>query len=168
MMFEPALLAQWSAVASLGLLLALIGLRAVHSATTRAVMVGLVAALGVTTYAIGERVLGNARPAAFEFLRAETEQRVLYAQAVREQGIYLLLADDPVPTYYRLPWDEKTARDLRQALEEAQKNQTPLMFRFEPSLDEREPKFYALPQPDQPEKPAPERSFEYSNPGWSI
>lgn len=168
MMTEPSLLILWGAVAGFGLLLALVGLRSSRSVGMRAVVIGLVVALGVTTYGVGERVLGNARPVSFELLQPASEAQVLYAQAVRDEGIYLLIAGDPVPTYYRLPWDDETARELREALERSLEKQTPLMFRFEPSLDEREPKFYAMPQPSQPDKPAPEQGLEYRNPGWSI
>lgn len=167
-MSAPSLLMLWGAVAVLGLLLALVGLRTANGVGTRAAVVALLAVLGATTYGVGERVLGNARPVGFDFFRPSAEAHVLYAKSVPGEAIYLLLEGDPAPTYYRLPWDENTARELRQALDKALKNQTELMFRFEPSLDKREPKFYALPQPAPPPKQAPEQGFEYRSPGWSI
>lgn len=168
MITEPMLMLLLGAVGVLGLALAWLAFSGALSAGARLAAVVLVVALAGVAYAAGERVLGNARPVGFEVMRPADEVQVLYAQAVRDQGIYLLVAAGAVPTYYRLPWDEETAKELRQALEESHEKQTPLMFRFEPSLEDRERKFYALPQQKLPDKPAPEKGFEYRNPEWGI
>jgi len=167
-MLDTSLLMLWLAVVSLALALGLVALRSANGAAMRALVVGVVVVLAGVTYAAGERVLGNARPVAFEAVKPAEPVRVLYTQAIQGKGIYLLLANDQVPTYFRLPWDENTAKELRQALQKAEENQTPLMFRFEPSLDDRESMFYAMPQPKLPEKEPPERGLEYRDREWRI
>ena len=71
-------------------------------------------------------------------------------------GLYLWLQLDgaPEPRAYRLPWDQRMAAAAAAALEEAQRNGTAVRMRlpFEPTLDHREPKFYAPPQPALPPK----------------
>lgn len=168
MTVEPALLMMLVAVAATGLALALIALRRSDGGGFRVVVLALLAALGISAYVGGERVLGNARPVALEVVRAAEEAQVLYAQAVRNKGIFLLLATSSTPVYYRLPWDEATATQLRKALEKAERNQAQLMFRFEPSLERREPKFYAMPQPALPEKDPPKPGIEYRSREWNI
>lgn len=53
------------------------------------------------------------------------------------------------------PWDSETAQALQDALDEAERNGTGVQMRwqFEPSLDNRDPLFYAIPQPVLPNKP---------------
>lgn len=167
-MVEPILLSLWVTVAGFGLVLAAVALRVARGRWMRLLVVALVVALAGSTYAVGERVLGHARPIGFEIVRPGEDARVLYAQAVQGKGIFLLVAAGDVPTYYRLPWDERTAKELRKATEAARDGQLALMFRFEPSLDDREPLFYAMPQPAPPEKEPPEPGLEYRDPIWSI
>jgi hypothetical protein len=61
------------------------------------------------------------------------------------------------PRAYQLPWDRRTAEQLQAAARAAAEQQAALRMRlpFEPSLDDREPRFYALPQPALPPKDAP-------------
>jgi hypothetical protein len=167
-MIEPSLLMVWAAVAALSLVLGLIALRATDSAGIRALVVAIVVVVSAVTYGGGERVLGNARPVSFEIVKPAEPSRVLYTQAVRGKGIYLLVATEKSPTYFKLPWSEKTAKELRKALEQAEQNQMPLMFRFERSLDDRKPMFYAMPQPALPEKQMPKPGLEYQDREWRI
>lgn len=72
------------------------------------------------------------------------------------EGIYLWLqlSDAPEPRAYLLPWSRDLAEQLQAARREAEQNDTQLQMRlpFEPSLDDREAKFYAMPQPALPPK----------------
>ena len=74
----------------------------------------------------------------------------------RSEGIYLWLQlpDVPEPRAYVLPWNRDLAEQLQTALREAEENRSGVQMRlpFEPSLDDRQPKFYALPQPALPPK----------------
>lgn len=167
-MFETTLLIMWAGVVALAFVLGLIALRATDSAGIRATVVAIVVILGGVTYAGGERVLGNARPVAFEVVKPAEPARVLYSQAIEHRGIFLLIATEQTPTYFKLPWSEKTAEELRKAMEEAQRNQMPLMFRFERSMENREPMFYAMPQPSLPEKQPQKPGFEYQDREWRI
>jgi hypothetical protein len=89
---------------------------------------------------------------------------VVASRLIENEGIYLWLqlVDVVEPRAYVLPWDRNSAEQLQQALREAEQNRSGVQMRlpFEPSLDDREPKFYALPQPALPPKdltdPAPE------------
>jgi|GEM_PF-6167496 len=42
------------------------------------------------------------------------------------------------------------------------------MFQFEPSVEKREPRFYALPQPAPPVKQSPAPGLEYRSPEWRV
>lgn len=168
MTLDNSLLFLLIAIVALGLCLALIALRRASGPGMRLLVLAMFAGLGTTATFGGERVLGNARPAALDLLRDADEAKVLYAHAVRDVGIFLLLSQGPTPVYYRLPWTDETAKQLRKALEEAERNQAALMYRFEPSEEEREPKFYAMPPPPMPEKTPPTPGIEYRNPEWDA
>jgi hypothetical protein len=81
-----------------------------------------------------------------------------YAAMVEDEAIYLWLQLDGVkePRAYELPWDRRTAEQLQTAARAAAERQVALRMRlpFEQSLDDRDPRFYALPQPGLPPKDA--------------
>lgn len=88
------------------------------------------------------------------------ETTVLAGQPREDEGRILLWlqADDCEPTAYAMPYSHERAEQLARALEEAQRQGTDARLRFEPSLERREPKFYAPPPqvlPPKPEPPAP-------------
>ena len=87
------------------------------------------------------------------------EASILSASYVEGEAIYLTLQWGQVPNLYRIPWDRDTAEQLQQAMRDAQRDGSTAMMRlpFEPSWDRNEPRFYALPQPKMPDKPAPGR-----------
>ena len=62
----------------------------------------------------------------------------------------------PEPRAYQLPWSKAEAQQLQKALREAEAGGSGVRMRmpFEPSLDPREPRFYAAPQPAMPPKDA--------------
>jgi hypothetical protein len=82
--------------------------------------------------------------------------------------LWLQLAGSAEPRAYRLPWDVRMAEELQRAIEQAQRNGTGVRMRlpFEPTLDRREPKFYAAPQPALPPKDLAQPPAEvYRQPG---
>ena len=59
------------------------------------------------------------------------------------------------PRAYRLPWDQRWPSSCSRRAREAQRERQPrlrMRLPFEPTLDDREPRFYALPQPALPPK----------------
>jgi hypothetical protein len=102
-------------------------------------------------------LLSMPKPVALEWWHATADEATVLGATIQEgEGIYLWLqlAAAPEPRAYVLPWSRETAEQLQAARREAEANETPLQMRlpFEPSLDDRAPKFYALPQPALPPK----------------
>ncbi len=102
-------------------------------------------------------LLSMPKPVALEWWHATAEDATVLSSTVREgAGIYLWLqlSEVPEPRAYVLPWSRELAEQLQAARREAEQNETPLQMRlpFEPSLDDREPKFHAMPQPALPPK----------------
>lgn len=95
------------------------------------------------------------------------DHTIIGAKIVIGEGIFVLVdrgADEP--RYYRLPWDEKTASQLQEALDgrgeggEAGMHVDP----FEWSWDVHPPQFWAKPQPKVlPDKPAQEAAPHFDN-----
>jgi hypothetical protein len=116
-------------------------------------------ALMGTAYGAMLDLLSKPKPASFEWWLAKAgEATVLGSSTVENQAIYLWLQLDGVdePRAYRLPWDTRTAEQLQAAARAAAEQQTALRMRlpFERTLDDRDPRFYALPQPALPPKDA--------------
>jgi hypothetical protein len=130
--------------------------------TVKAGALAVAFALMVTGYAAMLDLLSKPKPASFEWwLDRADEATVLGNAMVEDQAIYLWLQLDGVqePRAYELPWDRRTAEQLQNAARDAAERQTALRMRlpFEKSLDDRDPRFYPLPQPGLPPKrpPAP-------------
>ncbi|MGH6904186.1 MAG: hypothetical protein ACREIR_15740 [Geminicoccaceae bacterium] len=120
-------------------------------------------------YASLVELLSQPKPVDLEWwLSDAADAEVLAARQVENQGIYLWLQlpDIAEPRAYVLPWDRASAEQLQQALREAEQQGSGVQMRspFEPSLDDREPKFYALPQPALPPKDLVEPPPEFYQP----
>ena len=118
-------------------------------------------------------LLSRPKPVALEWWLAHADEATVLGSQMREgQSLYLWLQVDgeAEPRAYRLPWDQQTAQQLQNALEEAQRNGTQARMRlpFEPTLDAREPKFYAPPQPALPPKDLAEPPQIYVQPGQNA
>jgi hypothetical protein len=119
-------------------------------------------------YAAMIGLLSMPKPATLEWWLAKApEATVLGSSLEEDKAIYLWLQLDGVaePRAYVLPWSRQLAEELQQAAREAQEQQSAVRMRtpFEPSLDQREPRFYAPPQPALPPKDAldpPARVYE--------
>lgn len=108
-------------------------------------------------YAAMVQLLSKPKPVHLEWWKANAAEASVLASTFEEgQGIYLWLqmADLVEPRAYVLPWDRELAEELQEAMREAEQNGGGVRMRmpFEPSLDNREPRFYALPQPAFPPK----------------
>ena len=66
-----------------------------------------------------------------------------------------------------LPWNRASAEELQQALREAKRQGGAVEMRlpFEPSLEDREPRFYAQPRPAPPPKDVAQPPQIYRPPG---
>jgi hypothetical protein len=108
-------------------------------------------------YASLSELLSMPKPVSLEWWRSKTSEATVLASSIREgKGIYLWLqlTSAEEPRAYVLPWNRELAEDLQKAMREAESAESGVGVRlpFEPSLDNREPKFYALPQPAMPPK----------------
>jgi len=109
------------------------------------------------TYVALTQLLSMPKPVTFEWWHGQADEATVLSSSMQEEkGIYLWLQlpDVPEPRAYVLPWNQQMAEQLQAALREAEESRTDVQMRlpFEPSLDDREPKFYALPQPALPSK----------------
>jgi hypothetical protein len=104
-------------------------------------------------------LLGRAKPVAFEWLQPQVEEAtILSGHLMENQGIYLTLVwDGSEPYLYVLPWNQKTAERLQEALYQAEQNGTHAMMRqpFARISQPDEQLFYAQPQQQLPDKPEP-------------
>jgi hypothetical protein len=119
--------------------------------------VGAAALFMPTVYLSFAHLLSLPKPVALEWWRDQAgEATVLGATMREEEAIFLWLALPGVaePRAYQLPWSRDLAEQLQAAQREAESNRSQVQMRlpFEPSLDDREPKFYAMPQPRLPPK----------------
>jgi hypothetical protein len=108
-------------------------------------------------YASFASLLSKPKPVDLEWWMGEAEEATVLGSSIQEgEGIFLWLqlAEVAEPRAYVLPWNRDLAEQLQKAAEEAERQQGQLQMRlpFEPSLDELEPKFYAMPQPALPPK----------------
>lgn len=108
-------------------------------------------------YAATLTLLSKPKPVHLEWWLAQADEATVLGSSMREgDGIYLWLqmAELIEPRAYVLPWSQELAQELQEALREAEENGGAVQMRlpFEPSLDNRDPKFYALPQPALPPK----------------
>ena len=116
-------------------------------------------------------LLSKPKPVNLEWAHRNVPEATVLAAQLREgEGIFLWLKIDGVeePRSYVLPWDRKVAEQLQEGMRDAETNKNGLRMKmpFETSLDEREPRFYALPQPVLPPKDRdPDGPLMYQHPG---
>jgi hypothetical protein len=113
-------------------------------------------------------LLSRPKPVDLEWWLNAEEATVLGSQIRENEAIHLWLQlpDLAEPRAYVLPWNRDTAERLQQAQREAQQQGGDVRMRlpFEPSLDDQEPQFYALPQPALPPKDYAEPEPEFYQP----
>jgi hypothetical protein len=102
-------------------------------------------------------LLSLPKPVALEWWLTHAPSATVLGSTFREnEAIYVWLQLEHVaePRAYALPWSRDLAEQLQTAQREADESQSEVRMRlpFEPTLDDREPKFYALPQPPLPPK----------------
>jgi hypothetical protein len=121
----------------------------------RSVSVGLFVVLIAIVYGGGIELLGRPKPLRLEW-RDAAEAKVLSAAPVENEAIYVWLSmpGSPEPRAYVLPWSVAAAQQLQTAMSEAEARGTAVQMVMPAAsgLDDREPKFYAAPQPAIPLK----------------
>lgn len=153
--------------------LAAIAIAAPRRAWVRLTSIAVAALFVPLGYAALSDLLSRPKPVDLEWARQATgEATLLGATIAEDKGIYvwLQLADLPEPRAYVLPWDRELAQELQDAMNEAERNGSGVVMNlpFEPSLDPREPRFYALPQPALPPKDGAPAPDIYEQPGQAT
>jgi hypothetical protein len=143
--------------AALAAILGLISIAAPRRLAIKVAALATVVLFLPVAYASLIALLSKPKPVDLEWwLTDAAEAEVVASRLVENEGIYLWLQLVGVaePRAYVLPWDRSSAEQLQKALREAEQNRSGVQMRlpFESSLDDREPKFYALPQPALPPK----------------
>ncbi len=165
-------LSEWFVMA--GALIVLLGSITVWSPRKLSLKLGATAATLLffpLSYLALADLLSKPKPVTLEWWLDRTEEATVLGSTMEEgKGIYLWLqlAGLEEPRSYVLPWNRKLAEQLQKALREAEEQHSQVRMRlpFEPSWDDREPKFYALPQPALPPKDvAPDAPEMYNRPG---
>ena len=111
------------------------------------------------SYASLTDLLSRPKPIDLGWWQTHAEEATVLGSQLKEgQGIYvwLQLPDVAEPRSYVLPWSRATAEQLQAAERAAAQQQgggsVQMRLPFEPSLEDREPLFYAKPQPAPPPK----------------
>lgn len=102
-------------------------------------------------------LLSRPKPTDLEWLHRQIKQAQVLGTRMKEgEAIYVWLELEGVkePRAYVLPWDTQLAKQMHGAKREAESKGQPLMMGkpFQPSLEQRDKKFYAAPQPKLPPK----------------
>ncbi|MEA2983270.1 MAG: hypothetical protein QOF09_5093 [Alphaproteobacteria bacterium] len=125
----------------------------------RAVIVGFFAIiLGALFFGYSD-MLGRPKSTRLEVVRTNMQDAKVIGSYLKENnGIYLWLQMTGLdePRYYKLPWNEKVAKALQNAIAENERQHgsgVGMGLPFERGWSREDPKFYALPQPKLPDKP---------------
>ncbi|NYZ15140.1 hypothetical protein HL658_21575 [Azospirillum sp. RWY-5-1] len=161
----------FSCFAILLLMMVWAALRWSRSGKARALIIALFALMLPAAYAAPATLLGRAKPVTLEWIGTHVQEaQVLSATLIENDAIYLTLMWREAPNLYQLPWDRRMAEQLQEAMKDAERNGTRPVMRlpFEKSWDDREPRFYAQPQPKMPDKPMPGGGVEFQHPGQAT
>ncbi|MGI9500440.1 MAG: hypothetical protein ACR2P3_10400 [Geminicoccaceae bacterium] len=143
--------------AGLAGLLSMISIWSRHRSWIRASALAVTVLFLPLAYASYAMLLSKPKPVALEWWLGKADEATVLSSSIQEDvGIFLWLrlAEITEPRAYVLPWSRDLAEQLQAAAREAEEQNGQLQMRlpFEPSLDELEPKFYAMPQPAMPPK----------------
>jgi hypothetical protein len=161
------------AALAIAALLAAIAIAAPRRAWVRFTSVAVAALFVPLGYGALADLLSRPKPVDLEWARQATAQATLLGASIAEDdGIYvwLQIAGMDEPRAYVLPWDRDLAEELQDAMNQAERDGTGVVMNlpFEPSLDPREPRFYALPQPALPPKDGRTAPETYEQPGQAT
>lgn len=119
-----------------------------------------------TIYMSYADLLSRPKPASLEWWNRDASEVTVVGAKLREgEAIYLWIempqADEP--RAYKLPWQQELAKQLYGAQREADAMGTKVRMRspFKEQTEDREPMFYAQPQPPLPSKNAESGNGQY-------
>ena len=138
-------------------LLSMISIWSRHRSWIRAGALAIAFLFLPLAYASYASLLSKPKPVDLEWWLGQADEATVLSSSIQEEvGIFLWLqlAEVAEPRAYVVPWNRDLAEQLQAAMREAEEQNGQLQMRlpFEPSLDEDEPKFYAMPQPAMPPK----------------
>jgi hypothetical protein len=144
----------------LATMLANIAIWAPRKAWVRGCAVAGVALFIPVVYASLGELLSRPKPIDLEWRHRDVSEATVVSAIMREGSaiyLWLQLPETEEPRAYALPWDQSLAKQLHEAQQQAEANGNGLRVRLplESSLDEREPVFYAPPQPPLPPTQVP-------------
>jgi hypothetical protein len=147
----------FAAIAVLGGLVTSISVWAPRRLATKLTALAAAALFLPVGYAGFAELLSRPKPVALEWWHSSAEQAIVLGARFEEERaihLWLQLPELAEPRAYSLPWSRDLAEQLQTAQREAAQDQSDVQMRlpFEGSLDENEPKFYAMPQPAPPPK----------------
>ncbi len=108
-------------------------------------------------YASLADLLSRPKPVALKWLKKSAPEATVLASLMEEGKsiyIWLQMPGGSEPRAYVLLWNREIAEQLQDTRRAAEQSGTAVLMRtpFEPSWDNREPRFYAEPQPAMPPK----------------
>lgn len=117
----------------------------------------LSALLMASSYGGFLELLGRPKPASLEWIAQAEEATVVGVRMREDEAIYLWLELEPAsePRAYVIPWSQEQAKELQEAMQEAESKGGEVKMRgpFSARQDTEEPMFYAQPQAVPPPKP---------------
>ncbi|HVR65646.1 MAG TPA: hypothetical protein VMT98_03355 [Verrucomicrobiae bacterium] len=153
-------------------LLASVAIWAPRRIWVRCWAVALSAVVFVSGYAALTDMLSRPKPMSLAWAEGQIEAAdVLGSTFIEGEAIYvwLRLPGSMEPRSYKLPWDQRRAQELQDAMNEAGQLGTGVEMRqpFDDYPQDEEPMFYALPQTPTPEKnfSAGQKPVIYERPG---
>jgi hypothetical protein len=138
----------------------------------RALSVGIFLMLIAVVYMGASELLGRPKPLTLEW-RDIAKAQVLSGVPVENAAIYvwLTMPGSPEPRAYVLPWSQRAAQQLQDAVGKAEADGTAVEMAMPAAgLDAGAPMFYALPQPPLPAKDyqSGQRPLVYTQPGFTA
>ena len=151
----------------IGLGLALVGIWSARYGRARLLMLGLFCSLLGVVFSASASLMGRAKPVELTWLEPHSPQaQIISGHLMENRGIFLTLSwGDAEPRLYVLPWDQKTAQQLLDAMAEAEQNGTQAMVKMplqKISKNDDEAPFYAEPQRPPAQKQTPTAGIKLS------
>lgn len=138
-------------------LLALIGVSAPRRLLIKGAALAAATVFLPLAYASLVDLLSRPKPIDLEWWLDQAEEASVLGSRIRENEsihLWLQLPGAAEPRAYVLPWNRDMAEHLQKAKRDADRHGGDLRMRlpFESGLDDRAPRFYAVPQPAPPPK----------------
>jgi hypothetical protein len=119
--------------------------------------IALTGGLFAVGYGTMVELLGRPKPMGVDWFGPDlADAQVLAAEMHEDEAIYLWLAveGEQTPVSYVMPWSQEAAEQLHGAMEQAEEEggEVQMRDRYDATLDDQEPMFYAAPETALPPK----------------